>query len=426
MTTKLAKFTDLSQWHPFVRGLAAFGSAEAFARLVRLGAIIVIARQISAEMLGTAAMALSIFEIVRVLSNVGVGQRIVVATKAEVEAISLTAHRLFMMVCASVASIQLCVAAVMWTILDLQEAASMVALLSLVYLFMPSGLVRIFRAMRAQRMGAVAKVAAVQNGLDCLLTLALVVFWPSAWAIVLPKLLTAPVWLLLARRTFDWHPDKSVRPAPYSHFRQFGPAILITEMTSAARQHGDKLIIGAMLGTEALGLYYFAFNAGLGITLSFVSACNTVLLPHLAAQSAVGREIEFRRSFWFGLAILLPLIACQALLAPLYVPAIFGAKWAPAIPLLAALTAAALPLYAGALIGARYRAMGQPFSETSLSALASCAALVGLAIGASISPIWASAGFTIGLALVFLTTALLHFSTNPIQTYSKQKEVPHV
>ncbi len=425
MTTNLAKYKDPSKWHPFLRGVAAFGSAEAFTRVIRLGAIIVIARQISAELLGTAALALSIFELVRVLSNVGIGQRIIIATNQEVEAISLSARRLFMFVCGAVGIVQLAVASLLWLVFDQHEAAGMLAVLALVYVFMPGGLVPIFRAMRAQRMGAVAKVAAIQNGVDCLLTLALVIVWPSAWAIVLPKLLTAPIWLILAKGTYNWRADHSVVAAPIERFQQFGLAVLGTEITIAARQHGDKLLVGAMLGTEALGLYYFAYNAGLGITQSFVSACNAVLFPHLAGKSAEHLESEFRRSFWLGLAVLLPLVAAQALLAPFYVPVVFGNKWAAAIPILVMLTAAAIPLYVGSLLGARYRALGRPLAETSLATLATCAALIGLALGAHTSVVGAAAGFSFGLALVLILSALLHFSAQPSQHHTTLKEPPH-
>ncbi|MEO9461356.1 MAG: oligosaccharide flippase family protein [Marinomonas sp.] len=412
MNAIAAKLKKPSGLHPFIKGVLAYGSAEAFTRIVRLAAILVVSRQVSPEMLGTAALALSIFELIRVLANVGIGQRIIVAGDDEVEAISQTAHRLFWIVCSAVCALQLLTAALTWTIWQAGEAAAMLAVLSAVYLFMPAGLVQIFRAMRLHEMGATAQVAALQNGADCVLTLILVLIWPSAWAIVLPKVLTAPIWLILARRTFTWRADQAIAGAPYSAFRSFGPAILGSELLGAARLHGDKLLIGAMLGTEALGLYYFAFNAGLGIAQSFVAACNIVLFPHLAHQSSTNLEREFRASFFMGLAFLIPLVAAQALLAPYYVPVVFGEHWEAAAPYLAILSCAALPLYAGSLLGARHRASGNPYAETSLMALGTVAALLGLVIGAKFSLAAACTGFGAGLAAVFLTAATIQLSCN--------------
>lgn len=412
MNAIAAKLKKPSGLHPFIKGVLAYGSAEAFTRIVRLAAILVVSRQVSPEMLGTAALALSIFELIRVLANVGIGQRIIVAADDEVEAISQTAHRLFWIVCAAVCVLQLFIAALALTIWQADEAAAMLAVLSAVYLFMPAGLVQIFRAMRLQNMGATARVAAFQNGADCLLTLALVVIWPSAWAIVLPKVLTAPIWLVLARRTFTWRADRAIESAPTSEFKSFGPAILGSELLGAARLHADKLLIGAILGTEALGLYYFAFNAGLGIAQSFVAACNVVLFPHLARQSSSDRDREFRSTFLMGLSFLVPLVAAQALLAPYYVPVVFGENWEASAPYLAILSCAAVPLYAGSLLGARHRAMGNPYAETLLMAFATIAALLGLATGAQFSLAAACTGFGAGLAAVFLTAATFQFFRN--------------
>ena len=316
-----------ARWPAFARGMLAYGSAEAATRIVRLASILVVARQISPTMLGVAALALSLFELVRVLTNVGIGQRIIIAGADELESVCVAATRLFWMMCLAVAGVQLAVAATLWGVFDEAEVAAMLAVLSLVYFFMPAGLVQIFLAMRAQRMAATASVTAAQNIADSLLTLALALIWPSAWAIILPKVLTAPVWLVLARRTFSWSPDRAVIPAPLSDFCHFGPAILISELLSAARVNADKLLVGAFLGTEALGLYYFAFNAGLGITHSLVAACNLVLFPHLSKLSGPEFEREFRRAFLGGFAIIAPLIAAQALLASTYVPIVFGEKW---------------------------------------------------------------------------------------------------
>ena len=224
MDTVFRTLLTPDRWPAFARGMLAYGSAEAVTRIVRLGTILVVARQISPAMLGTAALALSIFELVRVLTNVGIGQRIIKANAEELPSICNAASRLFWIVCLSVAGTQLVIAAIAAFVFGLNDVAAMLAALSAVYLFMPAGLVQIFLAMRAQRMGATARVAAVQNITDCALTVALAILWPSPWAIVLPKLLTAPVWLILARRTYNWSSDLTAGRAPLSAFSVFsGP-----------------------------------------------------------------------------------------------------------------------------------------------------------------------------------------------------------
>lgn len=400
-----------------IRGLVAFGSAQAATRVIRLGALLIVARRVSPEMFGTAALALSMFEIVRVLANAGIGQRLVLAKEEELPTLCQTAYRLFWLVCLGVAAIQLMVAAVVATVFDLHDAGAMLAVLALVYCIMPPGLVQIFLTMRAMRMERVAQVAATQAIADSIFTLALVLAWPSAWAIVLPKLLAAPIWTILARRSTPWSPDRSIPAAPWREFARTGPSILATEVLSAVRLHADKLVVGALFGTEILGLYYFAFNAGLGITQSFVAACNIVVFPHLARTGGDAATAEFRKAFLAGLAMLSPVVAAQALLSPIYVPIVFGENWVSAVPYIALLSLAALPLYAGSIVGAALRGEGRPERETILTACASLAALLGLVAGYPFGLFGACLGYGAGLAIVLLPVALRRLAARDTSSF---------
>ncbi|WP_137681703.1 oligosaccharide flippase family protein [Aurantiacibacter suaedae] len=394
---------------PIAKGLVAYGSAEAATRIVRILAILVIARRTSPELLGTAALALTLFELIRVLANAGIGQRIIAATDSELAPLCNTARRLFWAVCLGVAGVQLGVAAALVAVWDLSEAALMLAALSGVYACMPPALVQVFLLMRDARLTTTARIGATQTMADHCLTLALVVVWPSAWAIVLPKLLTAPVWTILTRRARAWVADPAAGYAPVREFSSYGPAIFGSELIAALRIHADKLVIGALLGSEALGLYYFAFNAGLGITLSFVAACNTVIFPLLCKQAEGEQRARlFRQSFALGLVLLAPVVAAQALLAPFYVPLVFGPEWIDASPYIALLSLAALPLYAGSLIGAWFRAQKRPLVETRIALAATVTGLGGLAAGSTHSLTAACAAYAAGLALVLLPAAIAH------------------
>ena len=404
--TAIRPFFDKLTRSPLVRGLVAFGSAEAATRVIRLGALLIVARRVTPEIFGTAALALSLFELVRVLANAGIGQRLIVARDDELASLCRAAYRLFWLVCLAVAAIQLAVAAMVATVFALPQAGMMLALLALVYCVMPPGLVQIFLTMRGMRMETVARIAATQNIADSLLTVALVLIWPTAWAIVLPKLLAAPVWTVLARRSTRWDGDSRIAPAPYREFALMGPSVLATELLAALRLNADKLIVGALFGTEILGLYYFAFNAGLGLTQSFVAACNMVVFPHLAKAPAADGVAEFRKAFATGLAMLAPVVAAQALLSPFYVPLVFGETWVPAVPYIALLSLAALPLYAGSLVGAALRVEGRPQHEAVLTGLGSAAALAGLAAAAPLGLTAACLGYGLGLAVIFLPAAI--------------------
>lgn len=403
-------FTDrMRRWQAgdgsaLLRGLGAYASAEVLVRIVRLGTVVAIARKLSPELVGAAALALSLFELVRVLAGAGIGQRIIAATDDMLAATCNTAHRLFWIWCCCIAALQLAVAGVL--AFSHPGSALMLALLSGVYPMMPGGLVQVFLMMREGRLGETARIGATQTLADHVLTMALVLAWPdpetAAFAIVLPKLLTAPIWLLAVRRARPWAPNAAAGNVPVAGFVRFGAGVLATEMAVAARSQLDKLIIGALLGVKALGLYYFAFNAGLGITNSFVSAFATVLFPWLCRATGADRAERYRRGLLTGLCLFLPVTIAQVALAPFYVPLVFGEKWAAASPLVAVLGLGALPMIAAAATTAWLRASERSALDGMASTVASLVSLGALAIGATQSLEAAAAAYVGGLAIVLI------------------------
>jgi PST family polysaccharide transporter len=182
------------------------------------------------------------------------------------------------------------------------------------------------------------------------------------------------------------------------------------EFVRAARLQADKLIIGAILGADALGIYYFAVNAGLGIANSFSTALSTVLFPHLCAS--VDRDAAFVRSTVLFAALIAPVVIVQALAAPTYVPLVFGADWAEVAPLVGTLCLAAIPAVVWASASQYLRATGRVNTEFALSSLIAAAMIGAVALAAPFGlPVVAAAFVAVatlaqaGAALPFLTTA---------------------
>ena len=194
--------------------------------------------------------------------------------------------------------------------------------------------------MRSGRLTATATVAGGQIVGANLITMALVVIWPSPLAIVLPKLISAPIWLIGMRRIHPWRrrPGPS---APLRPFVGFGAAILGVEGLKALRLHADKLVIGGLLGAEALGYWFFAVNAGLGLATSFAQAFSVALFPHLCASE--NRHAVLGGALSVGLLLMTPIVLAQAALAPVYVPLLFGERWSEISLLVSILCLAALP-----------------------------------------------------------------------------------
>lgn len=89
-----------------------------------------------------------------------------------------------------------------------------------------------------------------------------------------------------------------------------------------------------------------------------------------------------RKIMLAGLAVFAPLIAAQSLLAPFYVPLVFGAHWAFAAPLIAILCLAGFAQLASVLTANWLRADGRVGIDARRSLMSCICALGGLYLGA--------------------------------------------
>lgn len=400
----------IRQNHEFARHLLAYGASQAAAKASRLLVVLSIARTMEPEAIGVAAAAMASSDMLKSLTENGVAQRIVRAREEDLEATCLTARRLFRLWCGGLFLVQIGVAGGVWLLMGESAIAGAIALLAVEYLFMPGGIANCALAMREGKMTATAAVSGGQLVGANIATAALALFWPSPFAIVLPKVLSAPVWLIGMRRIRPWRPAAGAAPAPVKPFLRYGGAVIGVEIVKAARLQGDKLVIGAALGTEALGHWFFAVNAGLGVASSFATAFAVVLFPHICKAEDGGAT--FRRSLALSLVLMTPLVALQAFFAPWYVPLLFGAKWAGMADLVSILCLSAIPALIWTAAAQWLRAGDRAGLEFRLSAALALATVATIWIAAPMgleAAAWgmlaAAVTLQIGAALIALRPA---------------------
>ncbi len=333
-------------WHDdrLMRGFGLLGLGELVVRFSRLGTAIVLARMLGPVELGIAASAITCFEFIRILANNGLGQMVIRASAEELDATCNRAERLIWMICIGMALLQLAAGfAVAWYT-SRPELLWLIACLSGVFVLMPPGMVQSWLLQREQRIGTIAAILTVQVGLDNLLTAILAIFGFGAWSIVLPKLLTSPVWLIGVRRAMPWKRNPAAGLLPVKAMWAYSAPILGSEILVAVRLNADKLLVAGILGVETLGIYYFAFSAGYGLSLVLTSALVAASFPHLADPLLTRQQLLQRFDQALSrLAIpICAMITLQALAISYYVPVLFGAKWEPYIPVVAVLCLSAV------------------------------------------------------------------------------------
>ena len=385
---------------PFIRNLGTMGGAQIAMRISRLVTTVILTRLLSPNDYGLAAVVLTVYELVALFTRNGISAKVVQASEAEVAVVAQTAYWLTWIVCGALLVIQLLIAApIAWLYHD-SRLALPIALMGLIYLATPLCIIQCAFMQREGRLGRIALAGGLQVTVDNILTAGLAALGLGMWAIVLPKLLVAPIWVVVTRTGHAWRPVVSWQSARaltgWRDIARFSRSVIGVELMTTIQANVDNLLVGYFLGIEALGVYYFAFNAGLGITLGLVNAFAVAVYPHLCQVRSDGAKLaaRFRDSLRTLGTIVVPLVLLQVALAPIYVPIVFGHKWTAAIPVLMIICLSALPRPFASTCSQLLKAVGRPDIELRWQAALTVILVAGLVAG--------TAGGIVGVALAVL------------------------
>lgn len=330
----------------FIRNIGWLGGAELINRVFRLGATVVLARALTRADYGLAAIVLTINEFTTVFTlRAGIGGKIVQADEEDVEVFCNTAYWLNWILCISLFLIQ-CIAAfpIAWLYKE-EKLILPLCVYSLVYLMLPFFAVHNALIDRANRLKITAISTAIQSMLNNILIPIFAFSGMGMWAIVLPGLFTTPVWIVVTHLNEPWRPKMSFTLERWREIVNFGKDVLGYELLEKLRANIDYLLVGKFFSVEALGTYFFAFNAGLGISLNVINIMVWPLYPHLCA--ARRNFDECKQKYFHSLKtislVIIPLVLLQSSLAPFYVPIVFGEKWTTAVPILVLICLSAIP-----------------------------------------------------------------------------------
>jgi PST family polysaccharide transporter len=330
----------------FIQNISWLGGAELVSRVFRLGTTVVIARVLTPQDYGLAAVVLMTNEFANVFTlRAGIGGKLVQAKEEDLAVLCNTAYWLNWILCGSLFVIQ-CLAAypIAWFYKDNQLILP-ICYAALVYLILPIFAINIALIDRENRFHITALCNTLQSLIGNLLCVIFALMGMGMWSMILPMTITMIIWVIVTHRNQSWRPKASFTLKRWQEIVNFGKNVLGYELLDKLRANLDYLLVGRFLGVEALGLYYFAFNAGLGISLNVINVVTWPLYPYLCAARDDFQQFKskyFSSLKTIALAIT-PLVIIQSSLAPLYVPIIYSEKWIPAIPILIIICLSALP-----------------------------------------------------------------------------------
>lgn len=343
-----------------LRNLSYLLTAEGITRIARIALTVVMARLLNVSDFGTLAIALTVHELVAVLAQNGFGLKLLNQSKKSVAQAANSAYLLSFFWSGGMFVIQWLLAGQM-SFWGFGQAGYLLQALAPVHLLLPFALTHVHMIHRQGALGSFAAVDIAQNVLDCAVTLVLLLAGMGLWSIVIARFCSTALWVVGFRRAGSWFFDPLSGYLPMRELFSFTSAVLVSEYAKSVRFWGDNLLVGTLLGAEMLGLYYFAKNSGLGISMSLSQISITTITPRLAELSrgeVHNRDHEQKQLVGRFSLFLLICIGAQAILAPYYVPLLFGTQWTPAVVLLSLLCLSAIPRCIGDLHACLARVSG--------------------------------------------------------------------
>lgn len=387
----------------FIQNLGWLGGAQAISRVSRLFTTVVLARYLTQEDYGLAALILATFEFTNVLSRFGIGAKIIQANEEELEDVCNGAYWLNWIMYLALFIIQ-CLASfpIAW-FFNNEKLILPICVLSIVFLESPIGRIQSLLIQRENRL----KITAVSQTLTLttsnILSAIFALFGMGVWSIVVPKIISPLMVIAVYLKFHPWRPSGGFTTKYWREIFNYGINFLGINMLKTLRDNLDYLIVARFISVEALGVYYFAFNAGLGISLTIIQSITVALYPHLC--SVRSNFTKFKQTYFSSLktiaTIIIPFVIFQASLAPFYVPIVFGEHWVArgAVPILVLVCLSAIPRPFDISAAQLLAAIDKPELSLLWSLIFTGIFTVGLMIGVQ----WQAIGVAIA---VFITHAV--------------------
>ena len=330
----------------FLKSASWLGTAELFNRVMRLGTTVIVSRALSPEDYGLSAIVLVVGEVATVLSmRTGIGSKLVQASKQDLEQLCQTAYGLNWAIAIGMFILQFSIAFPMAHWYHDSRLIAPICVLAFTTLATPTYLIQTALVYRENQFQVLALCNVAQAFFGNLAAIVMAYMGYGFWAFVVPGIIATPIWWLIIRRSQSWRFQGKITLTRWPEILAFAKNMMGIELFGKIRANIDYLLIGQILGMEALGIYYFAFNAGLGISMSLIQSLTHPLYSHLC--DCQGDRIAIRSLYFSSLKsigmIMVPFILLQTFLAPWYVPIVFGQKWIGAIPVVMLICLSALP-----------------------------------------------------------------------------------
>ncbi|MCL1594637.1 MAG: oligosaccharide flippase family protein [Actinomycetia bacterium] len=200
------------------------------------------------------------------------------------------------------------------------------------------------------------------RGTDIIVSIAAALILGNVWALVIGVVSGSIVRLIVSYAIHSYRPRIRWVWSQVKQLFNFGKWILLNQILGYASGNLDDILVGRLLGVQALGFYRMAFNFSQAVATEVTQVTNQVAFPtYSKLQNAAGKL----RNAYMGTVHLVaflgfPIAIGTVLVAPDLTYGILGDKWAPIIVPMQLLSVSGLVRGISATAGPLFQSQGRP------------------------------------------------------------------
>jgi PST family polysaccharide transporter len=219
----------------------------------------------------------------------------------------------------------------------------------------------------------------------------------GVWSLVGQNLIRALAGVIVLWRASTWRPRLKVSKTHYKELFTFGASVTGNNLLHALTRRSDDFLIGYFLGPTMLGYYTVGYRLLL-VTMRLVTGIvNSVAFPTFSRIQQNRKRM--RRAFYevtqYTSLLAFPIFIGLAALAPVLVPALFGEKWAPSIPIMQILALIGILQSVLVFNGSVMRASGKPSWQFGIMLMTAVCSVIGFLIAVRWGIVAVAASFVI-------------------------------
>lgn len=169
----------------------------------------------------------------------------------------------------------------------------------------------------------------VRRIVEAVVTLTIAILYRTVWALVIGQLAGLTIGTLLSFRIAPFTPGWSLKRSTLSYFLRYGGHLNLTTLCAFGVMTGGELVIGRLLGPEALGFYQVALAIPLLIGARATALMQQISVPAYASlqRDRLGLVRVFDLQLGLIGIVYVPLAVTIGSLAPIMIPILFGPQW---------------------------------------------------------------------------------------------------